>query len=102
MATVMVAPTEAEMENERLAKVRQEHVLQAAREMRPRRIQRWSVVVDLGDRKEELPAKQLMMEAANRVDSTAPRVTPADLIPHTAVRKLRRLGFEVRYDEEGL
>jgi hypothetical protein len=92
------------MENERLARVTREHVLQAAREMRPRRIQRWSVVIDLEGRAVELPAKQLLMEAANRVDlpDSVPKVTPADLIPHTAVRKLRRLKFDVRYREEDM
>jgi hypothetical protein len=50
--------------------------------------------------KTEVPAKQLLMAAANLVNSADPRITPADLIPHTAVRKLRKLGFEVIYHED--
>jgi hypothetical protein len=39
--------------------------------------------------------------AANLIDSSAPRVTPADFIAHYAVRKLKKLGFTVKYYEEG-
>jgi len=85
------------MRNERLAKVTREHVLEAARTMRPKEVQVWGVWVDIDGVKTEVPAKQLLMAAANLVDSDAERITPADLIPHTAVRKLRRLGFEVVY-----
>ena len=48
----------------------------------------------------EFPVKQLMMAAANLVESDAPRVTPADLIPHSAVQRPRKLGLEVHYAEE--
>src|SRR5688572_1048819 len=58
------------------------------------------VTVDIDGVRTEVPAKQLLMAAANLVNGDAPRVTPADLIPHTAVRKLRKLGFEVVYHEE--
>ena len=88
------------MRNERFAKVTREHVLEAGRAMRAREVQRWGVYVDIHGVKTEVPAKQLLMEAANCVDIDAPRVTPADLIPHTAVRKLRKLGFEVVYHED--
>jgi hypothetical protein len=90
------------MRNERLARVTREHVLEAARSMRAREIQRWGVYVDLDGVKTEVPAKQLLMAAANLVNSDAPRVTPADLIPHTAVRKLRKLGFEIEYHDEDM
>lgn len=90
------------MRNERLAQVSREHVLQAARTMRAKEVQKWGAVVDVNGQPHEVPAKQLLMEAANVVNSAAPRVTPADLIPHTAVRKLRRLGFEVRYHEDSM
>jgi hypothetical protein len=65
-------------------------------------VQRWGVIVDIDRVKTEVPAKQLLMAAANMVTSDHPRVTPANLIPHTAVRKLRKLGFEVVYDEEAM
>ncbi|HEY6220690.1 MAG TPA: hypothetical protein VIV65_11615 [Gemmatimonadaceae bacterium] len=88
------------MRNERLVKVTREHVLEAARSMRAKEIHRWGVYVDIDGIKTEVPAKQLMMAAANCVNIDAPRVTPADLIPHTAVRKFRKLGFEVVYHED--
>lgn len=88
------------MRNERLAKVTREHVLEAARSLHAREVQRWGVYVDIDGIKTEVPAKQLLMAAANCVNIDAPRVTPADLIPHTAVRKLRKLGFEVVYHED--
>jgi hypothetical protein len=82
--------------NERLDLVSRDHVLQAAATIRPKNIHRWSVIVE----GREFPVKQLMMAAANLVESDAPRITPADLIPHSAVRALRKMGFEVRYAEE--
>jgi len=82
--------------HERLDLVERDHVLRAAATIRPKTIHRWSVIVE----GREFPVKQLLMAAANLVESDAPRVTPADLIPHSAVRKLRKLGFEVRYAEE--
>lgn len=88
------------MRNERLAKVTREHALEAARTMRAKEVHRWGVIVDIDGVKTEVPAKQLLMAAANLVNSDDPRVTPADLIPHTAVRKLRKLGFEVVYHED--
>ena len=74
-----------------------EHIIRASETLKPKNIHRWSVIVE----GREFPVKQVMMAAANLVESNSPRVTPADLIPHTAVRKLRRLGFEVRYEENG-
>jgi hypothetical protein len=50
----------------------------------------------------EYPVKQVLMEAANLVNSTTPRVTPADFIAHFAVRKLKQLGFTVNYYEKGI
>jgi hypothetical protein len=88
------------MRNERLAKITREHVLDAARILRPKEVHRWGVYVDIDGVKTEVPAKQLLMAAANLVNSADPRITPADLIPHTAVRKLRKLGFEVIYHED--
>jgi hypothetical protein len=93
-------PGRRTMRNERLAKVTREHVLEAARSMRAKEVHRWGVYVDIDGVKTEVPAKQLLMAAANCVNVDAPRVTPADLIPHTAVRKLRKLRFEVVYHEE--
>ena len=90
------------MRNERLAKVTREHVLEAARTMRAKEIQRWGVMVDVDGVETEVPAKQLLMAAANLVNSEEPRMTPADLIPHTAVRKLQKLRFEVVYHEDGM
>ena len=89
------------MGNERLTKVTREHVLEAARTMRAKEVHRWGVNVDIDGVKTEVPAKQLLMVAANLVNSGADRITPADLIPHTAVRKLKKLGFEVVYHEDG-
>jgi len=103
MATLAVAvpgPGRRTMRNERLAKVTREHVLDAARSMRAKEVQVWGVWVDIDGVRTEVPAKQLLMAAANLVNSDAQRVTPADLIPHTAVRKLRKLGFEVTYHED--
>ncbi len=82
--------------NERLDLVTRDHVLRAAATIRPKNIHRWSVIVQ----GREFPVKRLFMAAANLVESDADRVTPADLIPHSAVRKLKRLGFEVHYTEE--
>lgn len=104
MTALITAPTgswrRSKMRNERLAKVTSDHVLEAARTMRAKEVQVWGVWVDIDGVRTEVPAKQLLMAAANLVNSDAPRVTPADLIPHTAVRKLRKLGFEVVYHEE--
>lgn len=82
--------------NERLDLVNRDHIRKAAETIRPKNIHRWSVIVE----GREFPVKQLFMAAANLVESDAPRVTPADLIPHSAVRKLKKMGFEVRYAEE--
>lgn len=104
MTVVAARPTVVaggrKMRNERLAKVAREHVLEAARTIRAKEVQVWGVWVDIDGVKTEVPAKQLLMAAANLVNSDAPRVTPADLIPHTAVRKLRKLGFEIVYHED--
>jgi hypothetical protein len=83
------------MPNPRLEAVTKEDVIRVAKHLNAKRIQKWSVVVG----SKEFPVKQILMEAANSIRSSAPRVTPADFIAHYAVSKLRRLEFEVRYSE---
>ena len=85
------------MPNARFAALTRDHVIQAAKVMKPRPIQKWgcSVPVNGGDR--EFPVKQLFLEAANRVNSSEPKATPADFISHFAVASLKRLGFNVNY-----
>lgn len=85
------------MPNARFDTLDKQDVIRAARKLDPKGIQKWSVVVE----GREYPVKQLLMQAANSIDSSAPRVTPADFIAHYAVRKLKKLGFSVRYYEEG-
>ena len=85
------------MPNPRFEVLTRQDVIRAARKMQAKEIQKWSVIVDGG----EYPVKQVLMEAANLSDSSAPRVTPADFIAHYAVRKLKKLGFAVRYYEKG-
>ena len=85
------------MPNPRFEAVSKQDVTRAARKIEPKHIQKWSVVVE----GTEYPVKQLLMEACNSVESSAPRVTPADFIAHYAVRKLKKLGFTVKYYEEG-
>jgi hypothetical protein len=86
------------MANARLQAVRREEVVLASQRIEPKPIQKWSVVVS----GQEYPVKQVLMEAANLVNSTTPRVTPADFIAHFAVRKLKQLGFTVNYYEKGI
>ena len=85
------------MPSPRFEALNRQNVIRAARKIDPKGIQKWSVVVD----GTEYPVKQLLMEAANLIESPAPRVTPADFIAHYAVHKLRRLGFTVKYYETG-
>jgi nucleoside-diphosphate-sugar epimerase len=85
------------MPNPRFEFLTKQDVIRAARKVNPKEIQKWSVIVD-GN---EYPVKQLLMESANMSDSSAPRVTPADFIAHYAVRKLKKLGFTVKYYEKG-
>lgn len=81
------------MPHPRLEAVTKDDVVRISRKIQPRSIQKWSVVV--GER--EFPVKQILMEAANSLQSPEGRVTPADFIAHYAVRKLKSLGFTVRY-----
>ena len=81
------------MPHPRLEAVTKDDVVCVAKKIQPKSIQKWSVIV--GDR--EFPVKQILMEAANSLHSTEGRVTPADFIAHYAVRKLKILGFTVRY-----
>ena len=83
------------MPHPRLEAVTREDVIRAAKSIEPRAIQKWSVVVN----GKEFPVTQALMEAANSMKSSAPRVTPADFITHDAVRRLKRLGFTVNYAE---
>lgn len=85
------------MTHVRLEATTKEDVVRAAQRIEPKTIQKWSVVVS----GKEYPVKQVLMEAANLVNSPAPRVTPADFIAHFAVRKLKKLGFTVNYYEQG-
>jgi hypothetical protein len=85
------------MANDRLSTLTKDDVVQAAQRIQPKGIQKWSVVIS----GREYPVKQVLMEAANLVNSPAPRVTPADFIAHFAVRKLKKLGFTVNYYEKG-
>jgi hypothetical protein len=85
------------MANPRFEAVSREHIIRAARKIDPKGIQKWSVLVE----RTEYPVKQLLMEACNLIESSAPRVTPADFIAHSAVRKLKKLGFTVKYYEDG-
>jgi hypothetical protein len=83
------------MPHPRLEAITKTDISKAARFVKPKAIQKWSVVV-YG---KEFPVKQLLMEAANSLKSSAPRVTPADFIAHYAARKLKQLGFTVNYRE---
>lgn len=83
------------MLNARLKAVTREDVIRVSKRIEPKTIQKWSVVVG----GKEFPIKQILMEAANSIASTAPRVTPADFITHSAVSRLKTLGFTVRYTE---
>jgi hypothetical protein len=85
------------MPNPRFEALTKQDVIRAARKIDPKGIQKWSALVE----EDEYPVKQLLMAAANLIDSSAPRVTPADFIAHYAVRKLKKLGFTVKYYEEG-
>ncbi len=81
------------MPNPRLEAVTKEDVVRVSKYLIPKRIQKWSVIVET----KEFPVKQILMEAANSLKSPAPQVTPADFTAHYAVSRLRRLDFEVRY-----
>ena len=85
------------MPNPRFEALTKQDVIRAARKIDPKGIQKWSALVEGC----EYPVKQLLMAAANLIDSSAPRVTPADFIAHYAVHKLKKLGFTVKYYEEG-
>jgi hypothetical protein len=81
----------------RLEALTHDAILRAAEGLSPGDIRKWSVVVE----GTEFPVKQLVREAANRLTSDHPTVTPADLTAHDAVRFLKRHGFAdaVRYQE---
>ena len=85
------------MAHPRLEALTQDAIVRAAKHLAPGAIRKWSVVVD----GREFPVKQLVREAANRLQSKESPVTPADLTAHDAVRYLKRHGFAdaVRYQE---
>jgi len=78
------------MRNQRLNALTPEAVKKTAKRLKPEPIRKWGLAIDGG----EFPVKQIVREAANSLEMTAPDVTPADFIAHDAVRILRRLGFE--------
>jgi hypothetical protein len=81
----------------RLEALTHDAIVRAATNLSPGEIRKWSVVVE----GREFPVKQLIREAANRLQGSDPQVTPADLTAHDAVRYLKRHGFAdaVRYQE---
>ena len=83
------------MKNPRLNALTEEAVRNAAKRLTPQPVRKWSIVLN----GHEFPVKQIVREAANLMSIKAPRVTPADFIAHDAVRILRKLGFDVRYEE---
>ena len=70
------------MAHPRLEALTHESIVHAAKDLKPGDIRKWSVVVD----GREFPVKQLVREAANRLQSKDSPVTPADLTAHDAVR----------------
>ena len=80
------------MRNPRLDALRLEYILKAAKKMLPGTIRTYAAVVD-GN---ELPAKQLVREAANMIPMKAPMVRALDCNAHDAVRILERLGVRVK------
>jgi len=85
------------MPHPRIKGVTKKDVVKTATRLEPGKVRRWSVVVG----GTEFPVKQLLMQAANHIELKAPSVTPADFTAHIAARRLRDLGFEVRYKPEG-
>ena len=80
------------MKNPRLDALRMEHILKAAKQMKAGTIRTYAAVVD----SEELPAKQLVREAANLIPMNAPKVRALDCNAHDAVRILERIGVKVK------
>jgi hypothetical protein len=85
------------MAHPRLDALTREDLFKAAGDTVPKGIRRWSVWID----EKRFPVKQIVREAANQLPGSDPRVTPADLTAHDAVRYLKRLGFgdQLRYEE---
>ena len=80
------------MRNPRLHALRMEHILKAAKQMTAGTIRTYAAVVNGA----ELPAKQLVREAANLIPMNAPKVRALDCNAHDAVRILERLGIRVK------
>lgn len=74
-----------------------EQVVQAANSMVSKPVRKWGCLVPVNGAIGEYPIKQLSLNAANLVASSAPTMTPADFNSHSAVAKLKDLGFEVVY-----
>jgi hypothetical protein len=88
------------MSHPRLDATKRDHVIKAARSNKPKPIQKWSCVVPVNGGKYVFPVKQLLLAAANLVESSDEAVTPADFTAHMAVSKLKKLDFEVCYSDE--
>jgi hypothetical protein len=97
IVSVSVVVEENDLAHPRLEALTHDAIVQAAKNLAPGDIRKWSVVVD----GREFPVKQLVREAANQLQSSDSLVTPADLTAHDAVRYLRKHGFAdtVRYQE---
>lgn len=89
------------MAHPRFQQFRTEHVVEAASSMVSKPVRKWGCMVSLQGIADEYPIKQLTLNAANLVKSSEPLMTPADFNSHSAVAKLRDLGFEVRYHGHG-
>jgi hypothetical protein len=89
------------MAHPRFLLFRTEHVIQAAGSMISKPVRKWGCVVAVQGAACEYPIKQLTLNAANLVKSPDPLMTPADFNSHSAVGKLKDLGFEVRYHGDG-
>ena len=85
------------MPHPRFEVLNRDHVIEAARTLKPKPVQKWTCVVSLDGDQREYPVKQLFLEAANRIQSPSPKATPADFISHFAVARLKKLGFDVKY-----
>lgn len=83
------------MPHPRLALLTKETVIRVAKKTSPQSVRKWGVVIN----GTEYPVNQIFMAAANAIDSSAPRLTPADFTAHSAAKKLQKLGLEVKYHE---
>jgi hypothetical protein len=89
------------MAHKRFLAFGRDEVIQAAASMTSKPVRKWGCLVATDRGNTEYPIKQLTLNAANLVNSPAPMMTPADFNSHSAVGKLRDLGFEVQYHGNG-